>query len=188
MMMPAINSKTIVETALAMIDEERGIAGLNLRRLARVLGCAHTNIYNYFAGMEELLWECVAEASRRMMAVVLDAIDAADGTDKVKSLCEAYLDFYLGHPGLFRLIWLEDLDGGRPEKDVSETRDLISLMIDGMIPALNCGQDREKATLILHNIHCYLFGEAAIFLSGRGLIRDEAAFRRHVISECAARI
>jgi len=31
-----------------VIDKEEGLRGVNLRKIAREIGCAHTNAYNYF--------------------------------------------------------------------------------------------------------------------------------------------
>ena len=50
-----ISKELIVETALALINEEGSSSKVNLREIARRLGCAHTNIYNYYPSLDELL-------------------------------------------------------------------------------------------------------------------------------------
>ena len=59
------------------------------------------------------------------------------------------------------------------------------LLRDAGFDACGVTMKGDKAMQMVHTIHCYLFGEVAIFLAGRGLIREEQAFRRYVVAQCA---
>ena len=53
---PRPTSDRFVDTTLELIAEKGGSQGVNLREVARRLGCAHTNVYNYFDSFDDLLW------------------------------------------------------------------------------------------------------------------------------------
>lgn len=101
---------TFVDAVLTMLDEGTGLRELNLRKVARRVGCAHTNAYNYFTSFEDVLWWSLRGVLERMVA-------AADGSDG--NLIDAYVDFALDHPAWYRLIWT-DLLKGDPPKGVAE--------------------------------------------------------------------
>lgn len=182
---PAITEDRIIETALALILSEGGIQGLNLRRIARELKCAHTNLYNYFPDMDALLWRCVHDAGARMMSSVRNKMLSVTPQKAPAAFFGAFVDFYLANPGLFRLIWMEDIRGTRPEADTRAAEQAISRLVQDFIRACGVTMKGDKAMQMVHTIHCYLFGEVAIFLAGRGLIREEQAFRRYVVAQCA---
>ena len=49
------SAEQIVDHALALIAEKGTSRDVNLREISRRVGCAHTNIYNYFASLQDLL-------------------------------------------------------------------------------------------------------------------------------------
>lgn len=90
--------EAFIDAVLSMLDEGMSLRELNLRKVAKQVGCAHTNAYNYFTSYEELLWWSLKGALERMTAMV----DPEHG-----GLTEAYVEFALDHPAWYRLIWLE---------------------------------------------------------------------------------
>ena len=55
-MRKGITKEQVVETTLKLIKDSENIRSVNLRGVAREIGCAHTNLYNYFSSFDELLW------------------------------------------------------------------------------------------------------------------------------------
>jgi AcrR family transcriptional regulator len=88
-----ITEERIIETALALILSEGGIQGLNLRRIARELRCAHTNLYNYFPDMDSLLWRCVHEAGVRMMRSVRNKTVIGHAGESTSSILRRFCRF-----------------------------------------------------------------------------------------------
>ncbi len=56
-----ISKEQIIDTTLELLKDKSDIRTINLREIARVLGCAHTNLYNYFPSFQDLLWEAHME-------------------------------------------------------------------------------------------------------------------------------
>ncbi len=160
--------ESFVDAVLEMLDEGTGIRELNLRAVAKRVGCAHTNAYNYFASFEELLWWSLRGALERMVGF----------TDpETEDLIAGYIAFALEHPTWYRLIWLDPL-GGEPPVAVREFLPVPAGTFERWV-AEHLGGGRtvglELATRILHG---YLHGELAAIVSGRlAGSRDELSER-----------
>jgi AcrR family transcriptional regulator len=149
--------ESFVDAVLDMLDEGTGIRDLNLRAVAKRVGCAHTNAYNYFASFEELLWWSLRGALERMI----------EFTDpETEDLVAGYIAFALEHPAWYRLIWLDPL-GGEPPASVKEYLPVPAGVFERWVEEHLGGArgiDVERATRILHG---YLHGELAAIVSGR---------------------
>ena len=78
-----ISREQIIDSALELLRNRRDVQSLNLREIARALGCAHTNLYNYFSSYPQLLWEAHAVCMERMSAQI-GAVAAAALAPKYK--------------------------------------------------------------------------------------------------------
>ena len=162
-----------IDAVLSMLDEGTGIRDMNLRKVARRVGCAHTNAYNYFTSFENLLWWSLREALERMTATV----DPESG-----DLVEAYIDFALDHSEWYRLIWLDPL-GGSPPAEVAGYLSVparqYTRWLDVCLEGRVAGADLDLGGRILHG---YLHGELAAITAGRvtgdaGRAEGEGALR-----------
>lgn len=100
----------IIKEVLNMIDEIGDIRRINLREVARRIGCAHTNIYNYFKNVDEMLWNAVVPAFHLARECTIDKVKAMNlqsEEEQVSAVFKYNIEFALEHPGLFRFIWLE---------------------------------------------------------------------------------
>ncbi|MBR7742869.1 TetR family transcriptional regulator [Phycicoccus sp. BSK3Z-2] len=135
-----ITVASIADTALAMI-REAGVDSLTMRALAARLGVSAPALYHHVAGREELL-DLVA---RRVPA---DSGDTETSLDSVTTIEEyvdlarpgalAMRDYYLGHPGLARVML--DRVGGRrtdtvDDRDERTHADVEALTRTGLEPA-----------------------------------------------------
>ncbi len=150
--------EAFIDAALFLLDEGMNLRELNLRKVAKRVGCAHTNAYNYFTSYEELLWWSLKGALERMTA----------GVDPVHDdLTEAYVDFALEHPAWYRLIWLEPL-GGKAPKAVAEYLAVPAQSYTRWLSARTgteiAGTEMETKARIFHG---YLHGELAAITAGR---------------------
>jgi len=149
--------EAFVRATLEMLDEGTGIRELNLRAVAKRVGCAHTNAYNYFASFEELLWWSLRGALERMIAFADPAQD---------DLIARYVEFALEHPAWYRLVWLDALGGTPPGEVAGFLRVPADVFARWVNERLGRGQgvDPDLATRVLHG---YLHGELAAIVSGR---------------------
>ncbi len=150
--------EAFINAVLIMLDGGMNLRELNLRKVAKRVGCAHTNAYNYFTSYEELLWWSLKGALERMTA----------GVDPERDdLTEAYVKFALEHPAWYRLIWLEPL-GGKAPKGVAEYLQVPGQVYNRWLSARTCmeisGKEMETKSRIFHG---YLHGELAAITAGR---------------------
>jgi len=147
-----------IDAVLSMLDEGINLRELNLRKVAKRVGCAHTNAYNYFINYEELLWWCLREALERMTAMVDPEHD---------DLTAVYVDFALKHPAWYRLIWLDPLSG-QPPKGVAEYLDVPAQIYTRWITVRAGSKVSEDALEKKASIfHGYLHGELSAITAGR---------------------
>ena len=179
-----ITRELIVDTALALINEEGSSSRVNLREIARRLGCAHTNIYNYYPSLDELLWDAHGAALRRMTEAVTSASLKGELEKSLQAFYSAYAGFYLSNRGWFSLLWQDPLAGERPERHRSEAEEMVRRLVDHLADAYRGTIEWKVLHDVLHRVHCYLHGEVSIFIHGRGLIKDDAKFRAYVIAQC----
>ena len=183
-----ITKEQIVETALELMKDKDDLRGLNLREIARTLGCAHTNLYNYFPSYNDLLWEAHAVLLEMFMGILTKKLETADNAElKLNYFFEAFVDIYMDNKGWFRLAWLEYIGGERPRRDIEATEDTnkeltrciseIWKELTGELP------DAEQTKRILHNTHCYIVGEISNHFLGRGLIENEIELKTYITRE-----
>lgn len=101
----------ILATAEALL-EERGVAGLSLREVARRAGVTHQAPYHHFADREAILAELVTRGFRelaRRLAEPNDRVAEAGRRATVVASGQAYVDFALEHPGIFRIMFRPDM-------------------------------------------------------------------------------
>ena len=92
-------------SAAASIVEEKGPEGITMREVADRVGYSPTAIYLYFKNKEQLLDETV----NRAYEWFADWIEAAGKTgnplDGLRREAHAYLDWGLGNPAMYRLMF-----------------------------------------------------------------------------------
>lgn len=183
--MKSITPQKIIDVTLYAIDEIKDYESLNMREIARRVGCAHTNLYNYFPNFDSLLWSAMEVLLKQMQDFVFnESNEKKQNIDfALKVFFTRFTSFYLDHPGWFRLIWYKRMETPRPREHFEATVHLVDLMVDILVQATEGGANREKARYILHQVHCYLHGEISIFLAGKGLIMQEDEFRRYIVME-----
>jgi AcrR family transcriptional regulator len=186
-----ITKEQIVETALELIRNQSDLRGLNLREVARTLGCAHTNIYNYFPAYSDLLWEAHAVLHEMFTDMITKNLEMVNTEESQLSyFFKLFVDTYMDNKGWFRLAWHERIDGSRPQRDVevlNATNNLLVKHISEICKKLlGDYPDADNAKQVLHNTHCYIVGEVSNYLLGRGLIENETEFRSYITREAAS--
>jgi AcrR family transcriptional regulator len=167
--------EVFIDAVLSMLDEGMNLRELNLRKVAKRVGCAHTNAYNYFTSYEDLLWWSLKGALERMASMVDPDRD---------DLTEVYVDFALDHPAWYRLIWLDPL-GGEPPAGVAEFLPVPGRVYTRWLAARTgtaiSGEELETKARIFHG---YLHGELAAIAAGR-VAGPEEELKKRVLTGAA---
>ncbi len=183
-----ITKEQVVTTALELMRNKSDLRGLNLREIARTLGCAHTNLYNYFPSYNDLLWETHAVLQGIFMDMLTEKLDKANSAElRLKYFFEAFATLYLENKGWFRLAWQEPVGGKRPKRDVEvteATNKMLNLRISEIWQEISGAYpDANQSKRVLHNTHCYIVGEISNYLLGRGLIENESELKEYIANE-----
>jgi len=179
-----ITKDQIINTALELIQHKSDVHGVNLREIARTLGCAHTNLYNYFSSYNDLLWETRATLQELFAETVNTKLEAADSTEqKLTGLFETFIEMYTNNKGWFRLAWHEQIAGERPQRDIDATNNVNETLLKHAIEI--CQEfsggsvDEDQVKQVLHNTICYLVGEISNYLTGKSEITDGEMLKAH---------
>lgn len=183
-----ITKAQIISTALDLLRDKNELRTVNMREVARTLGCAHTNIYNYFPSYTDLLWETHTAILEAFMETLREKISSAAIAEiKLQYFFDTFVQMYLDNQGWFRLVWLEYISADRPKSNM-ETTARVHLEINHIILSIwqelnGAAPDDAVVNRVVHNIHCYIIGEVSNYISGRGLIKNEAELRKYIVNE-----
>ena len=101
----------LLRTSRELLDEA-GPSALSMREVARRAGCTHQAPYHYFANREAILAALVCEGFDELadrLAVAYDGLGDADLHAVLVASGNAYVEFALRHPGVFRVMFRPDV-------------------------------------------------------------------------------
>ena len=171
-------AERFVEATLELIEEQGGSQNVNLREVARRVGCAHTNVYNYFDGFPGLLWEAQRRAIiQYAQALALDLDDEMAPLEYFQQVATNYVRLTQERPGLYRFVSLDPVNDGVYPDDVIETVTALVEWLVEVIIACAPGTPRDDAENACFVIDAYISGESANLITGRSLPGDDVAQR-----------
>ena len=101
----------LLRTSRQLLDES-GPGALSMREVARRAGCTHQAPYHYFANREAILAALVREGFDEladMLAAAHEGLGSADLHAILVASGNAYVEFALRHPGVFRVMFRPDV-------------------------------------------------------------------------------
>ncbi len=124
--------RDLLDAALAVIATE-GTSAVNLRALARQLGVSHAAPANYFADKTAIFTAIAQEGFELMGGAMAQAVgevgDDQPAAARQAATGRAYLQFALGHPAHFEVMWQGDLlRRGDPALDAAADATLDQLL------------------------------------------------------------
>lgn len=96
--------ETILAAAIELYLRE-GFEGFSMRKLGRELGVTAPALYRHYEGKEHVLADIMREAHRTFMSTIYRALEAPTPLDRFFRAGEGYLDFSLGHPRWYALMF-----------------------------------------------------------------------------------
>ena len=146
--------------------DEGGPSALSMREVARRAGCTHQAPYHYFANREAILAELVREGFEELadrLSAVHDARETEGLRQTVSASGNAYVEFALRNPGVFRVMFRPDMCGPQryPEVERASGRARGEL---GRLARLVAGDDAgpEMEAVFWAGVH----GLASLLLDG----------------------
>ena len=186
--MKKISKEDIINTTIEIIKDSNGLQNINLRKIAKKLGCAHTNIYNYFPSYTDLLWEVHSELNRKIVNHIINEVQLLKNPlDKIQCFFKSITDMYMDNTEWFRFIWLYHIGDKRPENHVSSTNGIVEELVSHIFEivklSVNDKISHQDVFYALHNTHCYMIGEITNFISKRRIIENEIELKEYLIKQ-----
>jgi AcrR family transcriptional regulator len=184
----SITREQIISTALDLMRNKNELRTVNMREIARTLGCAHTNIYNYFSSYTELLWDTHTALLEHSMNILRERLsDATTAEMELRYFFDTFIQVYFDNKGWFRLAWLEYIGDARPQSNTDMTVN-VHLELNRYITTIweemtSSVPDSATVNRVIHNTHCYIIGEISNYISGRGLIENESELKEYIKNE-----
>ncbi|MFP4364140.1 MAG: TetR/AcrR family transcriptional regulator [Spirochaetia bacterium] len=168
-----------IETALSQIDKSTGLRDLNLRKVAKAVGCAHTNVYNYFSSFDDLLWYALRDVLKKMIGFSAHTLEENAG---FADFVESHIDFALGHKGWYRFIWIDRLSGEPPAEVYEYFSVPANQFLEKVASAARKRTDDEYVKKAAEILHGYLHGKLCILVSDREDSTDRNAVKKDIVS------
>jgi AcrR family transcriptional regulator len=173
------SAERYIEETLAMIVETGGSRNVNLRAISRRVGCAHTNVYNYFSSLEDLLWAAFRRALGIYAAAIVEGLDdSLSGHAYFRRLTGNLVGFAVDQPGLYRFVGSDPLDPARIPDDILETvGGLKGFYIQAIFCLCDGRLERDEAEEMANILLAYLDGEVFNLINGRVLPEEDIVGR-----------
>ena len=172
-------SDKFIEAMLELIHENGSLTGVNLRMVAKKVGCAHTNAYNYFDGYEGLIYAAYDQA------LILYALAVVEGLDSIKDRASYFLQFIkniisfaLNYPGYYRFIGSDvfDLSGLHPET-IQKAIDLKNFFLQTFYLVTEKNLSKETSDDYANILMSYIDGELYNIINMRSFPDDNTEAR-----------
>ena len=155
----------LLRTSRELLDEA-GPSALSMREVARRAGCTHQAPYHYFANREAILAALVCEGFEEladMLAAAHEGLGDADLYAVLVASGNAYVEFALRHPGVFRVMFRPDVCDPERFPEVVQAGDRARRELARLAKAvMGDGAQVEAEVLIWSGVH----GLASLLLDG----------------------
>jgi len=128
--------KEIIETTLEIVDKY-GIKGMTVARIAKQVGFAESALYRHFHSKKQIIQFILDEAAAAARQQLKEIIESKENpVQKLKSLLKIHLEFLEAFPGLFKIIYSDEIHIGEKsllnklESLLNELTDSIKEIID----------------------------------------------------------
>ena len=155
----------LLRTSRQLLDEF-GPSALSMREVARRAGCTHQAPYHYFANREAILAALVCEGFDELadrLAVAHDGLGSADLHAVLVASGNAYVEFALRRPGVFRVMFRPDVCDPERFPEVVQAGQRARRELARLAKAvMGDGAQVEAEVLIWSGVH----GLASLLLDG----------------------
>jgi AcrR family transcriptional regulator len=87
-----------------------GIRSVNVRAIAERAGYSYATLYNYFKDIKELVFICVRDFQLEAETLIKEKTKKSPrGTEKIRDIVKAYIEYFTQYPGIFELFFLEKM-------------------------------------------------------------------------------
>lgn len=163
-----VTKEAVIQTASDIADKE-GLNEVSLKVVAEKLNIRTPSLYNHIAGLDDLLREVAHRGMRAMNEEMTHAAVGNSGDTAIKSVGIAYLNYIIGHPGIYETIqWAQWNGSAETEAIFDNYKALLTKLI------ISCSFKTEKADEIISLLMSILHGYSTLEL-GKALNNPDEA-------------
>ena len=100
---PSISLEQLVKIGSSLLNR-KGLTEFALKDVAHEVGMRLPSLYNYIESREHLLMLIAEDTAKRFYQLLSTASQEGDGTEKIRQVAEAYLNFAWDYPGEYELM------------------------------------------------------------------------------------
>lgn len=107
----------ILQIAFELLDTE-GVDAVGIRKIARVLGVAHSAPANHFKTKQALLMSLATESFSHLVSIIekQTTTDSDSLKGAIHSFSNAILEFGLNYPNRYKLLWRREYKGEQTDE------------------------------------------------------------------------
>ncbi len=167
-----------IDTTLELIAEKGGSQDVNLREVARRMGCAHTNVYNYFSSFGDLLWASFRRVLDDYEAHLFSEVDdSLSGEELLRRVITRLVAYPQLHPGWYRFIGSDPISAGDFPTDILQR--VVDMKQQLFATFRRCAPDTDPAVAdeACNIIYAYIDGETFNLINERVVPGEDVAGR-----------
>jgi AcrR family transcriptional regulator len=146
-----------------------GITGISVRRVADKAGYSYATIYNYYADLQDLLWDVKKSFIFEMKDHVLAGVTTSSETPNIKAVFHAYVSYYVEYPNVFKFFYQYPTDN---EKSLSgELQTLFTSLSEEAVQVFSSFTSSDAGVISRTCIYA-VHGMLMLFFSGNGMTRE----------------
>lgn len=177
-----MTKEDIIETAIRLIDSKGGASNVNLREIARTVGCSAPNIYNYFINMDDLLNTVLIRICDDFKTNIQEKTkEINNDEDFLKVVFRAYIEYAVENSGRLNIYHFEKLNFTISTEAEASARSVGEHMASLLFTGLNQRLPYDKVTTINGILHCYIIGALSNYITGRISIDDKEHFIKEMV-------
>jgi AcrR family transcriptional regulator len=173
----APTAERFVDETLALIVEKGGSSDVNLRAVSRRVGCAHTNVYNYFDSFDDLLWAAFRATLDHYGEFLARDLDSSlPPGEHRQRLITNLVTYPQDNPGLYRFIGSDPVG---PEFPSDILRTVVSMkrwLVDAFAASAP-NTDPAVAEEACNIVYAYIDGETFNLINQRTVPGEDVAGR-----------
>lgn len=154
----------LISSALQLLDE-KGVEGVGIRQVARVVGVAHSAPANHFKNKQALYTALATDIVSSLLRTLQEKVRPERGVEiAIHAFCQSLLDFALVQPNRYSLLWRKDcVNTVDPELNAAMEA-LYQLLLDVLdTQAAKKGVDVESLAIAVWSL---LHGYVSLRLDG----------------------
>jgi len=157
---------------------KRGIAGVNMRDVARKAGVSVGFIYRYFSGQADIFLELFEIGAGELNERLEEVIEAEEARP-FRRLAKAYINYLHENMMFYQMMAYFMLEGKLSDKVVGRLNSALRRLMDGVEVIFRNNGGRENSRILAHSFFAALNGVMISFVNYPGRTPQET--RRHTL-------